>query len=114
MPQNPHEYVVRREQDGRLFELAVLFLREFGEVERWGRGEYVAYDTPTHHYWTMGHDLSTTVVLNRKPTEPSLVEELSERAAREGRPWRPRGGGKRAAVRTAAPALFGEEGEEGG
>ena len=66
MKHNPHEYTHRSWGDERSFELVVLFIREHGEQEWYGRAEYTYLVVGDHKYWTMGDSLPSTVILNRK------------------------------------------------
>ena len=57
------------------FELIVLHIREYGYEAVFAGDVYTQYDCGDHFYWTMGHSLPTTVVLNRKPLPDSKAGE---------------------------------------
>lgn len=89
---NPHQYTLkRRSPDPRRFELMVLHLREHGSQEWFGGAEYTYLEVGGYKYWTMGHALETTILINRKELpgfakqdkqdgqeEPSEAEALPE------------------------------------
>lgn len=64
-PHNPHAYTVRSWGSDEPFWLVVMHIREHGEQEEWGGDTY--YVIEGMKYWTMGADLMSTVILNRKP-----------------------------------------------
>jgi hypothetical protein len=72
---NPHSYTLRQWTDDKAFELMVLHVRENGYEAVFAGALYTQYDCGDHFYWTMGHSLPTTVVLNRKPLPDSKAEE---------------------------------------
>ena len=49
------------------FWLMVMHIREHGEQEEWGGATYTYFVIDGMKYWTMGADLMSTVILNRKP-----------------------------------------------
>jgi hypothetical protein len=63
---NPHSYTLRQWTDDEAFELIVLHLRENGYEAVFGGALYTQLDCRNWYFWTMGHSLPTTVVLNRK------------------------------------------------
>ena len=66
MPQNPHEYTLRRDTDSATFDAAVRFIREHGEREiYWGKPYKTLY-LGDHKFWTMGAPLEETILINRK------------------------------------------------
>jgi len=66
MPQCPHWYVVRSEQNDAPFAEAVLFIRENGFDCRWMNGPMRKYlDYGEHYYWTMGAPVEETIIINR-------------------------------------------------
>jgi hypothetical protein len=82
---NPHAYTLRRWNDERAFELVVLFIREHGYEAMFGGAQYTQFDCGDWFYWTMGHSLPTTVVLNRKQLPDSeTVENIGDVAAEPG------------------------------
>jgi hypothetical protein len=66
MPENPHEYTLRRDTSGEHFEAAVRFIRARGETELYEGRPYVVYRCDDHKYWTMGAPVEETVLINRK------------------------------------------------
>lgn len=80
---NPHSYTLRRWNDEMAFELIVLHIREYGYEAVFAGDVYTQYDCGHHFYWTMGHSLPTTVVLNRKrlPGSEADGEDVSDQAA---------------------------------
>jgi len=63
---NPHEYTLSRWGDRSMFERVVLYIREFGYQNMYGRTEYTQLDCGRHFYWTMGDSLEATILINRK------------------------------------------------
>jgi len=84
---NPHAYTVRDWGDDEAFWLVVQHIREHGEQEEWGGDTYTYLRVGDHKYWTMGADLMSTVILNRKPwgQDPGDGEKGGERAESEAR-----------------------------
>jgi hypothetical protein len=64
---NPHAYTVRSWGSDEAFWLVVMHMREHGEQEEWGGDTYTYYVCDGMKYWTMGSDLMSTIILNRKP-----------------------------------------------
>jgi hypothetical protein len=79
---NPHAYTVRSWGSDEAFWLVVMHMREHGEQEEWGGDTYTYYLCDGMKYWTMGSDLMSTIILNRKPwgQDPGDLEK------RDGRP----------------------------
>jgi hypothetical protein len=88
---NPHSYTLkRRSPDPRMFEMAVLHIREFGSQEYFGGSEYSYYEAAGHKYWTMMNPLERTILVNRKELpdtgdagaqheeEPNMSEKLPD------------------------------------
>jgi hypothetical protein len=68
---NPHSYTLkRRSPDPRLFEVAVLTIREQGFQGYFGSKEYSYLESGGYRYWTMQNPLEFTVLVNRKPLVP--------------------------------------------
>jgi hypothetical protein len=66
MPEMPHEYTHRRwARDERLFEQAVLFIREHGYKQKFRGTTYTYYDLGGYQYWTQGSPLAATILINR-------------------------------------------------
>lgn len=65
----PHEYVVKdrlTEEEKRIFEQIVVFIRENGFTAVYGRkGPNHYYTVDEHYYWTMGAPIEETTILNR-------------------------------------------------
>lgn len=66
MPQNPHEYTLRRNARKEVFEAAVRYVREHGRMERFRGRPYRTLYLDEHKYWTMGAPLADTILINRK------------------------------------------------
>jgi len=67
MPQNPHEYTHRSWGHEETFLRIVLHLREHGRQELYGGDLYTYYLGNGFKHWTMGADLMSTILINRKP-----------------------------------------------
>ena len=67
MPQNPHEYTHRAWGHEETFLRIVLHLREHGLQEVYGGDIYTYYVANGFKHWTMGADLMSTILINRKP-----------------------------------------------
>lgn len=67
MPDNPHEYALRREwADDALFDAAVMHIRENGYEAVFEGRAYTQIDLGEYFYWTMGAPLHETILINRK------------------------------------------------
>jgi hypothetical protein len=66
-PQNPHEYTHRAWGHEETFLRIVQHLREYGRQEVYGRDLYTYYVASGYKHWTMGADLLSTILINRKP-----------------------------------------------
>ena len=66
MPENPHEYTLRRESSDAVFDAAVRFIRDEGEPEIYGGRPYTVFHCDDHKYWTMGAPVEETILINRK------------------------------------------------
>lgn len=70
MPENPHEYTVRKwcpdPPDQEAFEQFVKAIRFHGTDEMWKGYKYRYLDLDGFHYWTMGSPVSETIIINRK------------------------------------------------
>ena len=67
MPENPHEYTLRREWASDAdFVRAVLFIREHGYQNLFEGRWYTQLDIGEHTYWTMGAPVEETILINRK------------------------------------------------
>lgn len=66
MPQNPHEYIVRKNVPDADFVAAVVFIREHGHRQVFQGRPYTQYETGGHTYWSMGAPVDQTIILNRK------------------------------------------------
>lgn len=97
MPQNPHEYTLRRNTSGVTFDEAVRFTRQHGGIEYFKGGAYRMLVAGDHKYWTMGSPLGHTILINRKrlsvgdgadvaetpPAEPPLLSSWQGYVRRE-------------------------------
>ena len=63
----PHSYVVihKNHKDRKIFEDIVMFIRNNGVVERFGKRRFIYYYMGGYKYWTMGDPLDNTWILNR-------------------------------------------------
>ncbi len=64
----PHEYILKNnlvEEDQRIFEDFVIFIRENGYKEKFGSRTYTYYNLSKKKYWTMGSPLKKTIIINR-------------------------------------------------
>lgn len=66
MPDNPHEYTLRRDWQEDEFLIVVQYIREHGYQTRYQGRLYTQLDVNDHYYWTMGAPLEKTVLINRK------------------------------------------------
>lgn len=66
MPENPHEYTLRRDTSGITFDEAVRFIRQHGSIEFFKGRAYKMLAVEDHKYWTMGSPLGSTSLINRK------------------------------------------------
>ena len=67
MPENPHEYTLRREWASDAdFVRAVLFIRAHGYQNLFEGSWYTQLDIDDHTYWTMGAPVEETILINRK------------------------------------------------
>ena len=72
MPENPHEYTLRREwADDADFVRAVLFIRAHGYQNLFEGYWYTQLDVGGHTYWTMGAPVEETILINRKRIPPA-------------------------------------------
>ena len=83
MPQNPHEYTHRAWGHEETFLRIVLHLREHGSQEVYGGDIYTYYVANGFKHWTMGADLMSTILINRKPVGQD--ERAGETEGRTGR-----------------------------
>jgi len=67
MPQNPHEYTHRAWGHEETFIRICQHLREYGRQEVYGGDLYTYYIANGFKHWTMGADLMSTILINRKP-----------------------------------------------
>jgi hypothetical protein len=63
---NPHSYTRRDWGSEKMFLRVVLHIREHGEQERFAGDTYTYFVVGKSKFWTMGADLESTVILNRK------------------------------------------------
>ena len=73
MPDNPHEYCLRRRWVGNddEFAEAVEFIREAGYEAYFEGRPYMQLDVSDHFYWTMGAAVDETTLINRKAITPA-------------------------------------------
>ena len=65
MPEWPHEYIVRKQVDVKLFEQLVRHIRAKGYLGKFYQETYTFYDEGGMTYWTMGAPLEETTIINR-------------------------------------------------
>lgn len=65
MPENPHEYTLRKHAPEAQFIAAVEAIRREGECRIFGGRPYIKWDVNGWTYWTMGAPLSQTILINR-------------------------------------------------
>jgi len=76
MPENPHEYTLRREWPSDAdFVRAVLFIREHGYQNLFEGRWYTQLDIGEHTYWTMGAPVEETILINRKRIAPDRASQ---------------------------------------
>lgn len=73
MPDNPHEYCLRRRWvgDDNGFVEAVEVIREAGYETYFEGHPYIQLDIGDHFYWTMGFPVDETILINRKKIKPA-------------------------------------------
>jgi hypothetical protein len=67
MPENPHEYTLRRNTTHATFDNAVRYMRDKGIIEYFHGKPYKMLHQDGFKYWTMGAPLAVTILINRKP-----------------------------------------------
>lgn len=71
MPDNPHEYTLRKRwEDQAAFDRAVLGIRLLGYQTKFRGRSYTQLDVNDHYYWTMGAPVPATILINRKKRQP--------------------------------------------
>ena len=78
MPHNPHEYTHRAWGHEETFLRIVQHLREHGRQEVYGGDLYTYYVASGYKHWTMGGDLMSTILVNRKPVGQDEGDEEME------------------------------------
>ena len=76
MPKWPHEYIVRKNVDEKLFLCLVNFIRENGYIGHFYNKEITYYDYNEHTYWTMGAPIDKTIIINRALKENTYDNRL--------------------------------------
>lgn len=72
MPQNPHEYTLRKNwHQPEDWEAVVQFIRDHGYRIKFGKVWYKVLDINGMRYWTMGAPLKITILINRAKLETS-------------------------------------------
>ncbi len=67
MPENPHEYTLRKNAASAAFVAAVRYIREHGTLEMYRGRPYKTLYFRDHKFWTMGYPVQETELINRKP-----------------------------------------------
>ncbi len=65
MPKNPHEYTMKKWGENESFNQAVLYIRQCGYRECFGKYYYTYLDIDGYKYWTMGAPIEQTILINR-------------------------------------------------
>jgi len=66
MPQNPHEYTLRKQWgNGDDFDEAVQLIRDYGYAVKFQGRKYVQFNVLGHFYWSMGAPIPATILINR-------------------------------------------------
>lgn len=76
MPQWPHEYIVRKRVDEKLFEQLAKHILTHGCKGRFYQKAITYYDEAGMVYWTMGAPLDETTIINRCRKEDSYEYRL--------------------------------------
>jgi hypothetical protein len=83
MPNNPHSYTHRAWGHEETFLRIVQHLREYGRQEVYGGDLYTYYVANGFKHWTMGADLMSTILINRKPVGQDEGDEETEERSGE-------------------------------
>lgn len=68
MPENPHEYTLRKEWEAEEdFVSVVTYMRAHGYLSYFKGRAYTQLNANGHFHWTMGSPLPATILINRKP-----------------------------------------------
>lgn len=66
MPENPHEYTLRKHWDNDDdFAEAVQLIRDYGYVTKFKGRKYTQFNVLGHFYWSMGAPIPETILINR-------------------------------------------------
>lgn len=76
MPEWPHEYIVRKHVDEKLFWALVSFIREYGYEGPFYGNFYTYFEENDLVYWTMGAPIEETIIINRCKKESTYEERL--------------------------------------
>jgi hypothetical protein len=76
MPLWPHEYIVRRNVDERLFVQLVEHIRAYGYAGNFYNQPITYFDHAGMTYWTMGAPIEETIIINRCRKEDTYSERL--------------------------------------
>ncbi len=83
MPENPHEYTVKKWGEPTEFEGVVTYIRQHGYEGKFGGRRYTYFDVGDHYYWTMGAPLEITIIINRKKLDERHLDKDREKAIRQ-------------------------------
>lgn len=73
MPDNPHDYTLRKDWNDDDFVFVVQYIRQHGYQGKFGGRTYTYLDAGGHYHWTMGAPINKddgtpcTILINRKP-----------------------------------------------
>ena len=69
MPDNPHEYTLRRDWEPDDFNWAVKYLRAHSKPFQFRGNTYQVFFYDGFRYWTMGAPVEKTILINRAVNE---------------------------------------------
>jgi len=76
MPEWPHEYIVRRNVDEKIFLNLVYFIRHHGYEALFYDTTQIYFEENGLVYWTMGAPLEETIIINRCEKKNTYEERL--------------------------------------
>lgn len=73
MPQNPHEYTLRKHWENEDdFVEAVELIRQYGYKTKFKGNTYTQFNVLGHFYWSMGAPVPITILINRACTDKDI------------------------------------------
>jgi len=76
MPKWPHEYIVRKNVDEKMFIELVKHIREHGYAGKFYQRDITYFDECGMTYWTMGAPIEETTIINRCRNEDTYESRL--------------------------------------